>query len=89
MMDTADLTQPLTPHQADRLDADILAWHETNSAAELAYGYRTGGQDAVLRGDIDAACFLFTQAYVFALRADLLDIADSLWLNLKSFGREA
>lgn len=89
MQPPADLAVPLTKDEAAHLDADILTWHETNDVIALAYGYRTGGQDAELRGDVDAACFLFTQAYVYALRAGLLDVADRLWSNLKSFGREA
>lgn len=83
------LHEPLSTDEAERLNADILAWHETGDTAQLAHGYHTGGQDAALRGDVDAACFLFTQAYVFALRAGLPVLADSLWSQLKAFGREA
>jgi len=84
-----DLDRPLSPADVERLNAEIMAGHAAGTEAHLAYGYRTGGQDAVLRGDIDTACFLFTQAYVFALRAGLRDVADDLWSRLESFGREA
>ena len=84
-----DLTAPLTPDEATTLDAQIVAWHAEENTTQLAYGYRTGGQSAALRGDIDAACFLYTQAYVFALRAGLLEVANGLWSRLKSYDREA
>lgn len=84
-----DLLTPLTPDEAEKLDTQILESHANDDATQLALAYRTGGQDAALRGDIDAACFLYTQAYVFALRAGLLEVANGLWSNLKSYDREA
>ena len=85
----AELIRPLQADQAERLDSDILAGHKNGDFTSLALYYRTGGQHAALSGNSDAACFLFTQAYVFALRAGLTEVAEDLWMRLKACDREA
>ena len=49
------------------LDEQIMLAHENHDAHRLSYVYEQGA----LRADtVDSACFLATQAYIFALESD-------------------
>lgn len=50
----------------NRLDAEMIAAHEARDQAALIRLYT---QAADMAGDLDAACFFLTHAYVFALEA--------------------
>ena len=49
------------------LDADLLSAHERNDKSGLVALYKLAGETREREGDIDAACFYYTHAYVFAL----------------------
>lgn len=49
------------------LDQSLLDAHERNDLAELVRLYILAGDETERHGDIDAACFFLTQAFVFAL----------------------
>ena len=70
------------------LDARILAGHAAGDVEILAALYREAGLIAEADGEIDRACFFYTQAYVFALDAGLVDAAANLKHKLITFGRE-
>ncbi|MSU88583.1 hypothetical protein GE300_02985 [Rhodobacteraceae bacterium 2CG4] len=57
------------PADRDRLDAALLAAHAAGDADALARLYTTAGDWAEAAGDIDAACFYLTHAFVFALES--------------------
>ncbi|MEO0619775.1 MAG: hypothetical protein AAFZ01_10925 [Pseudomonadota bacterium] len=88
-MNSCPTFTPLTPDDRTALEHHILEAHSGPDLPGLARGYRRGGDDAFARGEIDAACFLFTQAYVFALKAGLLEFAEELRAVLMHHGREA
>jgi len=70
------------------LDNAIIVAHQNNDGEALAALYKQAADINFKNGDIDAGCFLLTQAYVFALEWGL-DIAGEIFANLKSMGREA
>ena len=71
----------------EELDAALLAAHEHNDAASLIKLYRQAGEESEQAGDINAACFYYTQAYVFALESG--DEATNILHGiLVSYGRE-
>jgi hypothetical protein len=51
----------------DALNAEILRAHAIDDRSKLAILYGQTADHLDERGDIDAACFFYTQAYVFAL----------------------
>ena len=61
--------QTCVPVSRDQLDAALLAAHERCDTAALVALYTTAGDWAEAKGDIDAACFYLTHAFVFALEA--------------------
>ena len=69
------------------LDAALLAAHGDGDSAGLAVLYTTAADRAEQAGDVDAACFYLTHAYVFALEAGLAE-AGALNRRLASFGRD-
>ncbi|WP_112321642.1 hypothetical protein [Oceanibium sediminis] len=73
--------------QAAALDRALLQAHAVGDPVALARLYTLAGDLAEARGDIDAACFYLTHAFVFALQAGS---ADSGTLNhrLWQHGRE-
>jgi hypothetical protein len=71
----------------DRLDGEILAAHERGDVTALSDLYRQAADRLERTGDIDAACFFLTQAYVFALEYGL-PAARTLHGRLVSYGRE-
>lgn len=62
----------------DGLDSQLLAAHEAKDKPELVRLYTLAGDEREKAGDIDAACFYLTHAFVYALElgtpeADLLN----------------
>ncbi|WP_350334475.1 hypothetical protein [Coralliovum pocilloporae] len=69
------------------LDASIMDAHEREDLHALASLYGQAGAIMEAEQDIDAACFLYTQAYIFSLQAGLPD-AQRLKNILHGYGRE-
>lgn len=58
------------PHPAiGDLDTALLAAHAAQDGPRLAQLYGEAADLLIAAGDADAACFFWTQAYVFALEA--------------------
>ena len=55
------------------LDTALRDAHHTGDAVRISALYGRAGDLFDAAGDIDAACFFYTQAYVFALEAGLRD----------------
>ncbi|UWQ85797.1 hypothetical protein [Leisingera caerulea] len=70
----------------DELDRALLQAHEDKDSAELVRLYTLAGDMAEAAGNIDAACFYLTHAFVFALEAGLPD-AKELNRRLAERGR--
>jgi hypothetical protein len=70
------------------LEAALLAAHDRDDHVALVSLYRDAGALKELAGDIDAACFYYTHAYVFALEAGDPASADLLG-KLVQYGRDA
>ena len=68
------------------LDTALIAAHDAGDAARLARLYAEAAGDFASLGDIDAACFFDTHAYVFALEAGLPEAAE-IANRLKTRGR--
>lgn len=51
------------------LDRDLLVAHAAHDTDSLVRLYRQAGEGREQAGDIDAACFFYTHAYVFALES--------------------
>lgn len=73
---------------AGDLDARILAGHVADDVAGLSDLYSQAASIAEADGEIDRACFFYTQAYVFALDAGNSVAAEELKSKLVGFGRE-
>ena len=71
-----------------QIEEEILKAHDRGDAAALARLYLTGAEHTELNGEIDAACFLYTTAYVFALEAGDETIAAAARQKLVNHGRE-
>jgi hypothetical protein len=69
------------------LDALLLAAHAAADEQALARLYARAADAAETRGDVDAACFFLTHAYVFALSSGAAD-AGALHARLLAHGRE-
>ena len=57
--------------EREDLDPALLKAHEDKDNAELVRLYTLAGDQAEAAGNIDAACFYLTHAFVFALEAGL------------------
>ena len=57
--------------EREDLDRALLKAHEDKDNAELVRLYTLAGDQAETAGNIDAACFYLTHAFVFALEAGL------------------
>ncbi|MEM6622949.1 MAG: hypothetical protein AAF674_12020 [Pseudomonadota bacterium] len=68
----------------DALDKALLAAHAADDRAALVRLYAEAGDGA---NDVDAACFYWTHAYVFALQSGD-PMAEALHAKLKAHGRE-
>ena len=71
----------------DRLNATIEEAHGNRRLDKLAASYAEGGALYERQGETDAACFFWTQAYIFALDAGAAALADAMREKLNSFGR--
>lgn len=71
----------------DDLDAALLAAHAERDTARLVALYTEAADRSEARGDIDAACFFLTHAYVFALEAGAPEAA-ALNRRLAARGRD-
>jgi len=71
----------------DDLEGPLLAAHEHNDGAELVRLYTAAADLSEAAGNLDAACFYLTHAFVFALQEG--DAAsDALQVRLWTHGRE-
>lgn len=70
-----------------QLDAALIAAHEAGDQPLLAALYTRAGDEAEGAGEIDAACFYLTHAYVFALACGAPEAA-ALHARLLARGRE-
>jgi len=70
-----------------RLDAALIAAHAAEDWKRLVGLYAEAADDAHVQGQIDAACFYLTHAYVFALQTGD-PCADELHRRLMDHGRE-
>ncbi|WP_337659768.1 hypothetical protein [Anderseniella sp. Alg231-50] len=71
-----------------RLQRDMLQAHEQDDVAALPPLYLAAARLRESQGDIDAACFFYTHAYVYALDCGNREIADTARSQLKSHGRD-
>lgn len=71
----------------DALNAALINAHEHGDVARLISLYKTAGEGCEHVGDIDAACFYLTHAFVFALEEGA-DDAVALSQKLAHYGRE-
>lgn len=69
------------------LDARLIAAHAARDGAALVGLYAQVADGAEAAGDIGAACFYLTHAYVFALQTGDVRASD-LHARLKARGRE-
>ena len=69
------------------LDARLIAAHEAGDLGRLVELYAEAARTSEDIGDIDAACFYLTHAYVFALQTDDPRAPD-FHAQLKARGRE-
>ncbi|MFW8595178.1 hypothetical protein [Cribrihabitans neustonicus] len=74
--------------ELDRLDLDraLLSAHADHDLAALVRLYTVAGDRAEAAGDINAACFYLTHAFVFALEAGAPE-AGALNARLAEHGR--
>lgn len=71
-----------------QLDAALIAAHDAGDQAALVQLYRDAGEEREEAGDIDAACFYYTHAYVFALESGH-EATGELLNRLVRYGRDA
>lgn len=71
----------------ESLDQALLDAHARSDFEQLIVLYTRVGEEQLSQNDIDAACFYFTHAYVFALEAGAEE-ANDLNKRLVEFGRE-
>lgn len=69
------------------IDDKLLAAHARDDAFALTVLYGDAGDAVESSGDADAACFYFTQAYVYALEAGH-ELAARYKASLVRYGRE-
>lgn len=70
------------------LQRDMLQAHEQNDLAALPPLYLAAARLRESQGDIDAACFFYTHAYVYGLDCGDQEIADKARSRLQSHGRD-
>ena len=71
----------------DELNAAIEVAHGEGRLDRLAADYARGGALYERQGEADAACFFWTQAYIFALDAGADPLAEAMRKKLQAFGR--
>ncbi len=70
------------------LDKRIMAAHAADDRAALAALYLEAGELKETKGDIAAACFLFTQAYVYGLDSGAAAARDHAHAKLVHYRRD-
>ncbi len=65
----------------------LLAAYARGDGREMMQIYQAAGRVALDAGDIDAGCFLLTQAYVYGLELGAAE-AEELRVILVQYGRE-
>lgn len=71
----------------DNLDAAIRDAHDAGRLQTLAINYARGGALYARQGESDAACFFWTQAYVFALDCGDEALVEAMRAKLAAHGR--
>ncbi|MEM8952466.1 MAG: hypothetical protein AAGA21_15860 [Pseudomonadota bacterium] len=71
----------------DDLNTTIEQAHDEGQLEKLAVSYARGGALYERQGETDAACFFWTQAYIFALDVGAAPLADAMHDKLRAFGR--
>lgn len=74
--------------EAERLQSDMLQAHEQDDLTALPPLYLEAAQMRESEGDIDAACFFYTHAYVYALDCGDRNVADKARGRLQVHGRD-
>ena len=84
---TATVTVLTERQTFSQLDSSIRAAHAAGRLDRLAAGYAESAALYEREGEIDAACFYWTQAYIIALDAGSDSLADGMEAKLTAFGR--
>ncbi len=71
------------------LDTAIMAAHDADDRARLSALYLQAGELKLAEGDVNAACFLFTQAYVYGLDGGNDEARHAAHTHLVKHGRDA
>lgn len=71
----------------DALETSIQTDHAAGNLADLARHYADGAALYEGQGEVDAACFFWTQAYVLALDAGIDALVQAMHAKLDRFGR--
>jgi hypothetical protein len=71
----------------NELEASIQADHLSGNRAGLAETYAKGATLYDGQGEVDAACFFWTQAYILALDAGADGLAEAMYDELDAHGR--
>ncbi len=71
-----------------RLQRDMLQAHEKNDLPALPPLYLEAARLREDAGDIDAACFFYTHAYVYALDCGDVSVAAMARVRLQHHGRD-
>lgn len=75
------------PTDLQSLQQALLLAHEQNNCADLIDLYAQAATLLETKGDIDAACFYLTQAYVYAMECGTKLQAQTLHNRLAKYGR--
>lgn len=70
------------------LQHDMLRAHEQDDLKALPPLYLDAARLRESQGDIDAACFFYTHAYVYALDCGDRQVAETAHSRLSSYGRD-
>jgi hypothetical protein len=82
----ADVVNATCP---DALDSAIMAAHEADDRHRLSALYLQAGELKLAAGDVDAACFLFTQSYVYGLDGGNDEASRAAHQHLIKHGRDS
>ena len=72
---------------SDELNENIIAAHKENDRNNLSFLYESLGMSELKKNNIHAGCFFLTNAYIYALEANL-NPAKKIHEVLKLYGRE-
>lgn len=71
----------------DELEALIQTNHRAGNIVGLAENYAEGASLYEREGEVDAACFYWTQAYVLALEAGMVELTSAMYTHLRAHDR--